>query len=170
MDTIHTIEDTIEEESAAAVTVPEPPRRSARFRRVGALAVVTLTIMATLGLSSGTASAATFSAPVLDCTSNYVRVDPGVRSYGTSDGFYQIQLWKYVNGWRRVGDPHNGWTSANQIATPHVQFSGYGSGAFAATVERWNFQNGRWVRLPRAIAETVDYRQRLTGVIVCQLW
>ena len=149
-----------------------PVARRRRGRRVGILSTAVVVIVATLGLTSGAASAASFFTPTLDCVDSSVKIDPGVRSWnGTTDGLYRINLYKYSNGWRHIRS-YAGRTSYNQTAVPgRVSFGGVGSGYFAASVERWNAQNGRWVAMPLSLAQTTDpYFQRPTGVIVCRLY
>lgn len=159
---------TQEEVDAAA---PTRPRR--RLRRMGTIAVLVATVVATLGLTSGTASAASFTTPALYCYDGSVKVDPGVRSwYGTSDGYYRITVYKYTwAGWQAIRTAQ-GRTSYNQMVMPgQVGFANVGSGYYASRVERWNAQNGRWVRLTPVAAQRVNpYSQQPTGVTVCQLY
>lgn len=163
-------------EHEAVDPAPTASRRS-RGRRLGAAALVVASVVATLGLTTGTASAASFFTPTLDCIQDYgrlgqVRVDPGVRSwYGTSDGYYRVTLYRYNSaGWQQVRTAQ-GRTSYNQmVIRDGVGFANLGSGYYAARVERWNAQNGRWVRLTPVAAQTVNpYSQRTTGWTVCQL-
>jgi hypothetical protein len=146
-------------------------QRRSKPKRLAAIALVVLTVGTVMGLSSGTASAASFKTPALYCFDGAVHVDPGVRSNpGTTDGYYQIDLYKWTTaGWVRIRSTA-GRTSWNQMADRSPSWSGIGSGYFAAKVFRWNAQNGRWVQMPTQMAQTVDNLfGRPTGWYFCGL-